>query len=61
MLFLYGKVILQIECKLLGGELIVNDFVLHVTEEWFLKDIPSIEEYLLDGPDRFWRILKENL
>jgi hypothetical protein len=48
------------ECKLLGCELIVNDFVLHVTEEWFLKDILSIEEYLLDGPDRFWRVLQSD-
>lgn len=48
------------ECKLLGGEPIVNDFVLHVTEEWFNKSILEIEEYLLDGPDRFWRVLNEN-
>jgi hypothetical protein len=45
------------ECKLLGGEPIVNDFVLHVTEDWFNKPIPEIEEYLLDGPNRFWRRL----
>jgi hypothetical protein len=49
------------ECKLLGGELIVNDFVLHVKEDWFLKSIEEIEEYLLDGPQRFWRVIKETL
>lgn len=48
------------ECKLLGGEPLVNHFVLHVSEEWFNKSIPEIEEYLIDGPARFWRVLQEN-
>lgn len=46
------------ECKLLGGQPIVNDFVLHVKEDWFKKSIPEIEAYLLDGPARFWRQVK---
>ena len=46
------------ECKLLGGQPIVNDFVLHVKEDWFKQPIPRIEEYLLDGPARFWRQIK---
>jgi hypothetical protein len=46
------------ECKLLGGTPIVNDFVLHVKEDWFKQPIPKIEEYLLDGPARFWRQVK---
>lgn len=50
------------ETKLLGGEPIVNENVLHATESWFAGQSPeSIEEYLLDGPDRFWRIVKEHL
>lgn len=47
------------ECKLLGGIPIVNDYVLHITEDWFNKPIPEIEEYLLDGPNRFWRKILE--
>lgn len=46
------------ESKLLGGVPIVNDFVLHVKEDWFKQPISKIEEYLLDGPTRFWRQIK---
>jgi hypothetical protein len=49
------------ETKLLGGTPIVNDQVLHATEEWFNKSIPEIEEYLIDGPARFWRVVEESL
>ena len=49
------------ETKLLGGTPIVNDQVLHATEAWFNKSIPEIEEYLIDGPSRFWRIIEESL
>ena len=49
------------ETKLLGGTPIVNDQVLHATEEWFNKSIPEIEDYLLDGPSRFWRVIQETL
>lgn len=45
------------ETKLLGGTPIVNDQVLHATEAWFNKSIPEIEDYLLDGPSRFWRAI----
>jgi hypothetical protein len=43
------------ETKLLGGETIVNDNVLHVKEAWFNKPTEEIERYLLDGPTRFWK------
>lgn len=46
------------ETKLLGGTPIVNDQVLHATEKWFNKSIPEIEEYLLDGPSRLWRVIE---
>jgi hypothetical protein len=49
------------ETKLLGGTPVVNDQVLHVKEEWFNKSIPEIEDYLLDGPSRFWRVIQETL
>lgn len=49
------------ETKLLGGTPIVNDQVLHVTEAWFNKSIPEIEEYLIDGPSRFWRVFEKTL
>ena len=49
------------ETKLLGGTPIVNDQVLHATEAWFNKSIPEIEEYLIDGPSRFWRVIEKSL
>jgi len=49
------------ETKLLGGNPIVNDQVLHATEAWFSRDIPEIEDYLLDGPSRFWRAIDKSL
>jgi hypothetical protein len=48
------------ECKLLGGKLITNDNVLHVSEAWFNKSTPEIEEYLLDGPSRFWSVVAQS-
>jgi hypothetical protein len=51
---------LVIEAKLMGLDLDLNDNVQHKDEEWFNKSIPEIEEYLIDGPARFWRILQEN-
>jgi hypothetical protein len=49
------------ETKLLGGNPIVNDQVLHATEAWFNRDVPEIEDYLLDGPSRFWRTIEKSL
>ncbi len=49
------------ETKLLGGNPIVNDQVLHATEAWFNRDVPEIEDYLLDGPSRFWRAIEKSL
>jgi len=46
------------ESKLLGGTPIVNDNVLHAKEAWINQEISKIEEYLLDGPSRFWRVLE---
>lgn len=50
-----------VEAKLLGCEVIINDFVLPKFEPWFNKPVEEIEQYFLEGPDRFWRILKDNL
>lgn len=49
------------ETKLLGGEYIVNENVFHVTEAWFNQSTEQIENYLLDGPQRFWRVLHQNI
>lgn len=44
------------ECKLVGAEPVVNEFVLHAKEDWFNgRSAEDIEAYLLNGPDRFWR------
>ena len=51
---------LVIEAKLMGLQLDLNDNVQHKDEYWFNKSIPEIEEYLIDGPARFWRVLNEN-
>ena len=45
---------LVIEAKLLGLELLINENVQHAKEEWFNKDLDSIESYLLDTHNRFW-------
>lgn len=61
-LLVSGRAILEkIKTKLLGGNPIVNDQVLHATEAWFSRDIPEIEDYLLDGPSRFWRVIEKSL
>lgn len=52
---------ITVECKLLGGEPILNDFVLPKFEPWFNSSIPDIEQYFLDGPSRFWRELDSTL
>lgn len=51
----------DIECKLLGCESILNENVLTQYEPYARWDIPKIEQYFLDGPLRFWKILEENL
>ena len=51
---------LVIEAKLMGLMLNLNNNVQHKDEEWFNKPIPEVEEYLIDGPNRFWRVLEEN-
>ena len=43
-----------IEAKLLGCELILNEFVQHKDEDWF-RTIESCEEYLNNRTDIFWR------
>lgn len=49
------------ETKLLGGNPVVNDQVLHASEAWFSRDVAGIEDYLLDGPSRFWRTIEKSL
>jgi hypothetical protein len=51
---------ITVEAKLMGLELITNNHVLHANEEWFNKSIPEIEEYLLDGPSRFWSVVAQS-
>jgi hypothetical protein len=49
-----------IEAKLLGCELVLNDFVQHKDEEWFQKDnLDDIESHLLKAPDIFWSGIKQ--
>jgi len=43
-----------IEASLLGLELLINNNVQHMTEEWFGGDIDDIESYLLERPKVFW-------
>jgi hypothetical protein len=51
-----------IEAKLLGCELITNDFVQHKDESWFATDdLESIENYLLKSCDRFWEGIKKEI
>lgn len=49
------------ETKLLGGATVVNENVLHASEGWFNQPTEKIEEYLLDGPARFWREINKHL
>ena len=43
-----------IEASLLGLELLINDNVQHMSEEWFGSDVDEIESYLLGRPQVFW-------
>lgn len=49
----------DIECKLLGCESILNENVLTQYEPYARWDIPKIEQYFLDGPSRFWKVIQE--
>ena len=51
---------LVIEAKLLGLDLIVNENVQHVEEDWFNLDYDGIESYLLSGHERFWDKIKDH-
>lgn len=48
---------LSIECKLLNCEMVLNDFVQHKDENWFVGSIDEIEQYLANSPKRFWSIV----
>jgi hypothetical protein len=50
-----------IEAKLLGLELLVNENVQHSTEEWFSFERDKIEQYLLNGHNRFWNEIDRHL
>jgi len=43
-----------IEASLLGLELLINDNVQHMSEEWFAGDVDEVESYLLGRPQVFW-------
>lgn len=49
---------ITVEAKLMGLQLILNDKVQHATEAWFNGGITDIQDYLLDGPSRFWRAIE---
>ena len=46
-----------IEASLLGLELLINDNVQHMSEEWFAGDVDEIESYLLSRPEVFWNTI----
>ena len=50
---------ISVEAKLLGGEVALNDNVLPRFEPWFSRPLEEIEEYFLDGPSRFWKIIEQ--
>lgn len=49
------------ECKLLDGIPIINDNVLPQFEPEYTKNTEEIEQYHLEGPTRFWKIIQKNL
>ena len=49
---------LAIEAKILGCELVLNDYVQHKDEEWF-EDKDSILSYLETRPRHFWNVIEE--
>jgi glycosyltransferase involved in cell wall biosynthesis len=46
-----------IEASLLGLELLLNDNVQHMREDWFTGDIDEIESYILSRPQVFWNTI----
>ena len=48
-----------IEASLLCLELLINNNVQHMSEEWFGKDIEEIEDYLLSRHEVFWNVITE--
>jgi glycosyltransferase involved in cell wall biosynthesis len=49
-----------IEAKLLGCDLILNEFVLHSNEQWFSNN-EQIYDYLFASPNYFWTIIDSNM
>jgi len=50
-----------IEAKLLGCDLVLNDYVQHKNEEWFsTDDLLEIEQYLYGSRDLFWRQIMQD-
>tara|TARA_Y100000034_G_scaffold40406_1_gene49804 strand:+ start:9180 stop:11108 length:1929 start_codon:yes stop_codon:yes gene_type:complete len=53
---------LVIEAKLLGCQIITNENVQHVHEEWFKTDnIELVEKYLRSAGNRFWGEIKKTI
>jgi len=50
-----------VESKLLNVEVLCNENVLTQYEPYARWNAKEIEEYFLDGPDRFWRVIEANL
>jgi glycosyltransferase involved in cell wall biosynthesis len=48
-----------IEAKLLGCDLVLNDYVQHAHESWFdTQDLDEVEEYLYTARELFWNHIK---
>jgi intein/homing endonuclease len=53
---------MTIEAKLLGCDLVLNDFVQHKNEEWFnQKEFEHIEQYLYAARGWFWNGIKASM
>lgn len=50
---------LVIEAKLMGLELMLNENVQHQTESWWQQERDEIEDYLLQGFNRFWDTIND--
>lgn len=50
-----------IEAQLLGLQLLINENVQHLGEEWWNEEPNDIEAYLLDGHKRFWDEIERHI
>lgn len=50
-----------IEAKLLGCKVVLNENVLHVSEEWFGADNSFTYDYLLSARQKFWDVVTDDM